>query len=120
MVPKRKLFESIPLHVWKLNNGVNVYELKNHVGEKTLSLQLPPQLGFAKKTPLVGFPSCLLESIWVEFVFPYALLPCHEGEKQNTIEVIRKTNAKLPHHKGLMLAYPMENEMPLIYHVIKW
>jgi hypothetical protein len=40
MVPKRKLLKSIPLHVPKLNCGVSVYELKNHVGEKTLNLQV--------------------------------------------------------------------------------
>jgi hypothetical protein len=63
MVPKHKLFKSIPLHVQKLNCGVSVYELEDHVGEKTLNLQLPPKLGLTKKTPLIGFPSCLLENI---------------------------------------------------------
>ncbi len=31
-----------------------------------------------------------------------------------------KTNAKLPHHKGLALAYLMENEMPFEHHVVEW
>ncbi len=53
-------------------------------------------------------------------MFPYVLLPYHEGEKQNTIEVTIRTNAKLPYHRGLLLAYPMENEMPLVHHVVKW
>jgi hypothetical protein len=119
MVPKRKLLESIPLHVRKLNCRGNVYEVEYHVGEKALNMQLPPKLGLAKKSPLVGFPSCMLENIEVECVFPYALLPCHEGETQNTI-VIRKTNAKLPRHRGFMPTYTMENEMPIVHHVVKW
>jgi hypothetical protein len=62
MVPKRKLFESILLHVQKLNCEVSIYELENHVGEKTLNLHLPPKLGLAKRTPLVGFPIHLLDN----------------------------------------------------------
>jgi hypothetical protein len=37
MVSKHKLFESIPLHIQKLNCGTNVYEVKDHVREKGLS-----------------------------------------------------------------------------------
>jgi hypothetical protein len=29
------------------------------------------------------------------------------------------TNAKLQHHKDFMPAYSVENEMPLIHHVVK-
>jgi hypothetical protein len=29
-------------------------------------------------------------------------------------------SVKLPHHKGLVLAYPMENEMPFVHHTIEW
>jgi hypothetical protein len=46
-------------------------------------------------------------------------LPHHEGAKQNNIKVIRGTNAKLPHHRGLALTYPMENEMSLIHHIVE-
>jgi hypothetical protein len=56
----------------------------------------------------------------MESTFSYAPLPCHERAKRNSIGVIRKTSAKLPHHSGLALAYPMENEMPLVRHVIEW
>jgi hypothetical protein len=40
--------------------------------------------------------------------------------KQDTIEVIRKASAKLPHHKGLAFTYLMENEMPFVHHVVEW
>jgi hypothetical protein len=43
----------------------------------------------------------------------------HEGAKQDAIGVIRGASAKLPHHKGLTLTYPMENETPLVHHVIE-
>jgi hypothetical protein len=33
-----------------------------------------------------------------------------EEAKQNTIEVTKETNAKLPHHKGHMLTYSLENK----------
>jgi hypothetical protein len=42
-----------------------------------------------------------------------------EWVKQDTTKVARGTNAKLPHHKGHVPTYPMENEMSLIHHVIK-
>jgi len=64
--------------------------------------------------------SCLLKNAWVEPAFPYALLPCHKKVKQNIIGVIRGANAKSAHHKGLVLTYPIENEMPLVYHVVSW
>jgi hypothetical protein len=52
-------------------------------------------------------------------VFPYAPLSHHERAKQNTIGVLKGTNAKLPLHRGLALAYPMENKTPFIHHIIK-
>jgi hypothetical protein len=52
-------------------------------------------------------------------MFPYALLPCHEGGKRNTIGVIKGTHAKLSHQRGLALTYLMENEMPLVPHVVE-
>jgi hypothetical protein len=51
-------------------------------------------------------------------MFFYAHLPCFEKEKQDTIGVIRVANAKLPHHRGYMLAYLVENEMPFLHHAI--
>jgi len=47
-------------------------------------------------------------------------LPHHEGEKQDTIGVIRRASAKLPHHRGFALTYLMENEMSFVRHVVKW
>jgi hypothetical protein len=78
-------------------------------------LDLPPNLNpkLVKKIIPIGFPSHLLKSAWVESTFPYALLPRHKGAKQNTIGVITRANAKLPHHKGHVSAYPMEYKMPL-------
>jgi hypothetical protein len=52
-------------------------------------------------------------------MFPYASLPCHKGAKQDTIGVIKGTNAKLPHHRGLLLVYQMENETPLVRHAVE-
>jgi hypothetical protein len=49
----------------------------------------------------------------------YALLPYHEEAKQDTIGVVRGANVKLPHYTGLVLTYPMENEMPLVHHTIE-
>jgi hypothetical protein len=43
-----------------------------------------------------------------------------QGAKRNTTGVTRRVSANLPHHKGPMPAYPMENKMPLIHNVIKW
>jgi hypothetical protein len=45
------------------------------------------------------------------------MLPHHKGAKQNTIGIIKNNKCKLPHHKGLVLAYLIENEMPLVHHV---
>jgi hypothetical protein len=53
-------------------------------------------------------------------MFLYAMLPCHEGAKQDTIGVTGGTNAKLPHYMNPMLTYPMENEMSLVHHVVEW
>jgi hypothetical protein len=90
------------------------------VGEKALNSNLSPNLGLAKKTPLISFSNCLLENAWVESAFPYALPPCHEVTKWDTIGVIIGTNAKLPHHKDLTLTYQMENETPFVHLVVKW
>ncbi len=45
------------------------------------------------------------------------MFPHHKGAKRDTIGVTKGTSAKLPHYPSLRLAYPMENEMPLIYHL---
>jgi hypothetical protein len=52
-------------------------------------------------------------------MFPYALLPLHEEVEQDTIGVTRGVNAKQPHHKGLVLVYPVENKTPLVHHIGK-
>jgi len=44
-------------------------------------------------------------------------LPHHEKAKRDIIGV---TNAILPHSTSLALIYPMENEMPLMHHVVEW
>jgi hypothetical protein len=36
----------------------------------------------------------------------------------DTIGVTRGTNAKIPHHKNQVLVYPMENETPLVHHIV--
>jgi hypothetical protein len=46
--------------------------------------------------------------------------PHHKEAKQDTIGVVRKVSAKLPHCTGLALAYPMENKMSLVHHAIEW
>jgi len=61
----------------------------------------------------------MLENAWIEFTFPYALLSHHEGVKRTTIGVIRGVSAKLPHHRGIVLAYPMENKVPFVCHKVK-
>ncbi len=45
MVPKCRLLENIPLHVQE----VGIYELKDHVEEKALNLDLLLKFGPAKK-----------------------------------------------------------------------
>jgi hypothetical protein len=44
MLPGHKLFESIPLHVQKLNCEKGVYELEDHIGEEALNSNLLPKL----------------------------------------------------------------------------
>jgi hypothetical protein len=55
MVQEHKLFENIPLHVQRLNYGEGVYELEDHVGEKTLNSYLLLKLGSVKRIIHVGF-----------------------------------------------------------------
>jgi hypothetical protein len=43
------------------------------------------------------------------------MVPFHKGVEQNTIQITKGANVKQPHHKGLMLTYPVENEMPLVH-----
>jgi hypothetical protein len=61
----------------------------------------------------------VLKNAWVKSMFPYVFFPHHEGIKWDTIQVVRRTNAKLPHCTSLALVYPMENKMPLAHHAIK-
>ncbi len=119
MMPKHKLPKSIFLHAQRLNYGVGVCELEDHVGEKWLSSNWLTKFGLSNKTPLASFPNRLLESTWVEFMFPYALLLHHERVKRNITRVVAKTSAKLPHYTGIVLVYPMENEMPFVHHVVE-
>ncbi len=107
------------MHVQELNYEKNVYELKDHVGEKALNLNLLPKLVFTKKTPCASFPNYLLKNVWIKSVFPYAPFPHHKGAKRDFIRVIKRVNTTPPHHRGLTLAYLMENKTPLIYHVIE-
>jgi hypothetical protein len=46
-------------------------------------------------------------------------MPPLKGVKQDTIGVTKGTNAKLPHHKGHVPTFPMENEMSFVHHVVK-
>jgi len=44
------MFENIPLHIQELNyENLNIYELKDRVGEMALSLNLPSKHGPTKK-----------------------------------------------------------------------
>jgi hypothetical protein len=52
---EHELLENILLHIQKLNYRKGIYELENHVGEKTLNSNLPPKLGPAKKFLLQVF-----------------------------------------------------------------
>jgi len=110
MVLECKFLKSIPLHIQELNYREGVYELE------ALSSNLLLKLGPIGRILLIGFPKHMIENIRIRFVFSYAHLPCFEKAKQDTIGVIRGTNAKLPHHRGLMLIYPVENEMPFLHH----
>ncbi len=44
MLPTCKLFKSIPFHIQELKCRKGVYALKDHVEEKALNLDLPPNL----------------------------------------------------------------------------
>jgi hypothetical protein len=61
----------------------------------------------------------MLKNAWIKFAFPYALLSQHKKAKQDTIRVVGRASAKLPHYMGHALIYPMENEMSFVHHVIK-
>ncbi len=104
-----KLFKSLSLHVQELNCETFFNELEVHVGEEA-SLNLMPNLGFRRKILLASFLNHLLENVWIRFMFLYAHLPFLEEAKQNTIEITKETNAKLPHHKGHVLTYSLENK----------
>jgi hypothetical protein len=62
MVPKHELFESVSLHVQKLNYEKKNYELEDHVGEKALSSNLPLKLGPVKKKFPIHFINRLLKN----------------------------------------------------------
>jgi hypothetical protein len=52
-------------------------------------------------------------------MFASAWLPFPEKAKQNTIEITKETNVNLPHHKGHVLTYPLENKMSFVHYIIK-
>jgi hypothetical protein len=110
MVLECKLLKNSPLHIQELNYREGVYELE------ALSSNLLLKLGPIRRILFIGFPKHMIENIRIQFVFYYAHLPCFEKAKQDTIGVIRGVNAKLPHHKGFMLIYPVENEMSFLHH----
>jgi hypothetical protein len=86
---------------------------------KWIKLKLVNKAWAHKKKPLIiNFPSRLLKNTYVEFAFPYALLPHHEGAKWNTIGVIGGICVNLPHCTSPALAYPMENKMPFTLNAI--
>jgi hypothetical protein len=60
MVPKHELLKSIPLHIQEQNYGKDVYELEDHVGEKTFSSNLSPKFG--PTTPFANFLNYPLEN----------------------------------------------------------
>jgi hypothetical protein len=76
-------------------------------------------LGPQKKLLLQSIPNHLLKNALIKPTFPCALLPYQEGAKQDTIGVTQKTSAKLPHHRGPMPTYPMENKMPFGHHIVE-
>jgi len=94
--------------------------LEGHVGEEGFNSNWSTKRGLAKKTPLTKKFSHMLKNSQVEFAFLYALLPCYEGAKQDTIGVEIGANAKLPHCTNITLAYLMENKMSLVHHVVEW
>jgi hypothetical protein len=107
------------LHGQRLNCGAGVCELEDHVGEKGWSSNWLTKFGPIKKTPPTSFFSRLLENVWVEFAFPYALSPCHKGAKQDATGVPGGASAKLSHYTSLSLTYPIENEMPFVHHIVE-
>jgi hypothetical protein len=63
MVSKPMLFKNILSYIQGLKCGKGVYELEDHVGQKTFSSNLLLKLGLVKKIPFTGFPTCLLENV---------------------------------------------------------
>jgi hypothetical protein len=41
-------------------------------------------------------------------------------QSKNTIKITKEANAKLQHHKGVVLAYPIENKRPFLHHTVEW
>ncbi len=64
---------------------------------KRIEFELVHKIWARKKTPAASFLKCLLENTWIKSAFPYALPPCHERAKWNTVKVVGGANAKLPH-----------------------
>jgi len=120
MMPKCKLFKITPLHVQKLNYREGVYELGDHFGDEALSLGLLLKFKSVKKTHATSFPNAykkvMLKSNPCFFMCYYLTM---KRQNKDTIGVTIIANAKLAHHKGLVLGYPMENEISFAHHGIK-
>jgi hypothetical protein len=119
MVPRFKLFHSIPLHVQKLNCEENVYKLRDHVGEKALNSNLPLELKLVKKNSYCKFSQSLAKKCLgrIHISLCHVALPRRGKTRHHWGN--KRTSAKLPHHKGLALIYPMENKMLVVHHIIK-
>jgi len=61
----------------------------------------------------------LTKKVGIEPTIPYGMLSHHKKAKQNTIGITRGTSVKLPHYRGLVLAYLMKNETSFIHHAIE-
>ncbi len=104
------------MHVQKLNYKKHIYELDDHVGERTLSLDLLLKFKHAKKTP-TSFPNCLLKwHAWIKSMFPYVLLPHHKKGKMKHHWGNKKSKCQATTKMGLMLSYLMANEMLVAHH----
>ncbi len=92
--------------------------MEDHVGEEALNSNLLPKLGFEGKILHASFPNHLLDNHLNQIHVSLCLVAPPQGGKTKHHWVTKKTNAKLPHHKGCA-SYQVENEMPLIHHVVK-
>jgi hypothetical protein len=93
--------------------------LEAHVGDKELSSNLSSIFRPIRRNLHVSFLNLILENDLIIFALPYAQLPLPKEPKQDTFGIMRRTNVKLSNHRGHVLAYLVENEMPHIHYVIE-